>query len=216
VGNTGNFSATDANLPAEVRSLLLATGTTQAKFFYNAFSTRTRGIEFTGSYRIPLHHGSLQFLAGANFSKNEVTGVNTPKGLEAYKYVIFSQAEEARVTTNIPQQKITLQGTWAVNRFNFLLRTVYFGSVTTASALNANFPRPDYFLQKLKPVWVTDLSLGYRFSKAFQATVGVNNVFNQLGDYTDPVISGLRNPTVVGIQNGSAGIQPFVRLLAKL
>lgn len=216
VGNTGNFSATDVNLPAEVRSLLLATGTTQAKFFYNAFSTRTKGLEVTASYRLPVARGSLQILAGGNFSKNEVTQVNTPKGLEAYRYVIFSQAEQARVTTNIPQQKVTLQANYSIRHFNVLLRTVYFGSVTTASALNANFPRPDYFLQELKPVWVTDIAVGYRISKAFQVTAGVNNVFNELGDYTDPAISGLRNPTVVGIQNGSAGIQPFVRLAAKL
>jgi iron complex outermembrane receptor protein len=37
-----------------------------------------------------------------------------------------------------------------------------------------------------------------------------------LGDYTDPSLAGLRNPTVVGIQNGSAGIQPFIKLSAHL
>ena len=215
VGNTGNFSATDTNLPADVRALLLQTGTTQAKFFYNAFSTRTRGIEFTGSYKIPFQQNSLQLLAGGNFVKNEVTSVNTPKGLEQYKYVIFSEAEKARVTTNIPPTKITLQAILNTPRFTFLLRTLYFGSVTTATAQNANFPRPDYYFQELKPIWVTDVSVGYRFSKAVQVTVGVNNVFNVLGDYTATAISGLRNPGIVGLQNGSAGIQPFARLYAK-
>ncbi|MFB6456316.1 TonB-dependent receptor plug domain-containing protein [Chitinophaga sp. Hz27] len=216
VGNTGNFSATDNNLPAEVRALLLATGTTQAKFFYNAFSTRTKGLEITASYKIPLQHGALQLLAGANFSKNEVTSVNTPKGLEAYRYVIFSQSEQTRVTTNIPQQKITLQGSYSLNRFNFLLRGVYFGSVTTATALNANFPKPDYYLQELRPILVADVAIGYHFNKVLQATIGINNIFNELGDYTAAATSGLRNPTIVGMQNGSAGIQPFIRILAKL
>jgi iron complex outermembrane receptor protein len=212
VGNTGNFSATDQNLPLEVRNLFLQTGTTQAKFFYNSFSTRTQGIEFTGSYRTPFRQGSLSLLVGGNFVKNEVTSVNTPKGLDAYRYIIFNDGEKARVTTNIPGQKITLQGIFNEGKFTYLLRTVYFGSVTTAAALNANFPQPDYFFQTLKPIWVTDISVGYRFSSAVQATVGVNNVFNGLGDYNDPKLAGLRNPTIVGIQNGSAGIQPFVRL----
>ncbi|RBL91068.1 TonB-dependent receptor plug domain-containing protein [Chitinophaga flava] len=215
VGNTGNFSANDNNLPPDVRALLLQTGTTQAKFFYNAFSTRTTGIEFTGSYRFPLAHGSLQLLAGGNFVKNEVTGINTPKGLEQYKYVIFSEAERARVTTNIPSQKITLQGAWSTPVWSLLLRTVYFGPVTTATAQNANFPKPDYYFQELKPILVTDFSAGYFFNPKIQLTIGVNNVFNTLGDYTDPAISGLRNPTIVGIQNGSAGIQPFIRLYGK-
>jgi iron complex outermembrane receptor protein len=215
VGNTGNFSALDTNLPEDVRTLLLQTGTTQAKFFYNAFSTRTKGIEFTGSYKILLDKGNIAFLAGANFSKNEVTQVNTPKGLAAYRYVIFSESEKARVTTNIPQNKVTLQGVYSSRKWNFLLRTVYFGAVTTATALNATFPRPDYFFQELKPIWVTDISAGYHITPQLQATIGVNNVLDVLGDYSAAAIAGLRNPTVVGIQNGSAGIQPFARLLAR-
>jgi iron complex outermembrane receptor protein len=216
VGNTGNFSALDTNLPEDVRNLLLQTGTTQAKFFYNAFSTRTKGIELTGSYKWLLNKGSLSFLAGANYSKNEVIGVNTPKGLEAYRYVIFSEAERARVTTNIPQQKITLQGVYNARKWNLLLRTVYFGTVTTATAQNATFPRPDYFFQKLPAIWITDVSAGYHITPQLQVSLGVNNAFNVLGDYTAREISGLRNPTVVGIQNGSAGIQPFARVLARL
>ncbi|WP_421826810.1 TonB-dependent receptor [Larkinella sp.] len=216
VGNTGNFSAADQNLPLEVRNLFVQTGTVQAKFFYNSFSTRTKGIEFTGSYRTPFRNGNLHLLLGGNFVKNEVIQVNTPKGLEAYQYIIFNDGEKARVTTNIPGQKITAQAIFREGRFTYLLRTVYFGSVTTASAQNANFPKPDYFYQTLKPIWVTDASVSYSISSAVQATVGVNNAFNTFGDYSDPKLAGLRNPTVIGIQNGSAGIQPFIRLAAKL
>ncbi|WP_184545647.1 TonB-dependent receptor [Mucilaginibacter sp. FT3.2] len=217
VGNTGNFTSTDVNLPADVKTLFQQTGAAQANFFYNEFSTRTKGVEFTGSYKVLLDKGNLNFLFGGNFSKNEVTKVNTPKGLEAYKNVILSPGERARVTTNIPAQKINLQGIYSVDKFTFLLRTVYFGKVTTASLVSAADPlNPVYFYQNLKPIWVTDLSVGYRFTAKLQATAGVNNVFNILGDYTDPSIAGLRNPTVVGIQNGSAGIQPFIKLSAHL
>ncbi|WP_295718975.1 TonB-dependent receptor [Mucilaginibacter sp.] len=217
VGNTGNFTSTDANLPADVKTLFQQTGAAQANFFYNEFSTRTRGIEFTGSYKVLLDKGNINFLFGGNFSKNEVTKVNTPKGLEAYKNVILSPGERARVTTNIPAQKINLQGIYSLDKFTFLLRTVYFGKVTTASLLSAADPlNPVYFYQNLKPIWVTDLSIGYKFTAKLQATAGVNNVFNIVGDYTDPSIAGLRNPTVVGIQNGSAGIQPFIKLSAHL
>jgi iron complex outermembrane receptor protein len=217
VGNTGNFTSTDANLPADVKTLFQQTGAAQANFFYNEFSTRTKGVEFTGSYKVLLDKGNINFLFGGNFSKNEVTKVNTPKGLEAYKNVILSPGERARVTTNIPAQKINLQGIYSLDKFTFLLRTVYFGKVTTASLLSAADPlNPVYFYQNLKPIWVTDLSVGYKFTAKLQGTVGVNNLFNVVGDYTDPSIAGLRNPTVVGIQNGSAGIQPFIKLSAHL
>ncbi|MES2107762.1 MAG: TonB-dependent receptor [Bacteroidota bacterium] len=217
VGNTGSFTSTDNNLPADVKNLFQQTGAAQANFFYNEFSTRTQGIEFTGSYKFLLNNGSITFLAGGNFDKNTVTKVNTPKGLDAYKNVVLSASERARVTTNIPAQKINFQAIYNTGKYTFLARTVYFGKVTTASLLSAADPlNPLYFYQVLHPIWVTDISAGYKFSSKLQATIGVNNLFNIVGDYSSPTIAGLRNPTVVGIQNGSAGIQPFVRLTAHL
>ncbi|REA61537.1 TonB-dependent receptor [Dyadobacter luteus] len=216
VGNTGNFSATDVNLPLEVRNLFVQTGTTQAKFFYNSFSTRTKGLEITGSYRTPFRGGALNLLLGANFVRNEVTSVNTPAGLEAYRYIIFNDGEKARVTSHIPGQKINVQGTYKLGKLTYMARAIYFGSVTTASALNANFPQPDYFYQKLKPIWVVDASVAYSFTKSLQGVIGVNNAFNQLGDYTDPSLNPRNNPSIIGLQNGSAGIQPFIRITAKL
>lgn len=62
-----------------------------------------------------------------NFQKTKLTKVNTPKGLEAYRYIIFDESEEARVTSNIPAVKLTFQGLYNNKRFNALLRTVYFG-----------------------------------------------------------------------------------------
>lgn len=219
VGNTGRFSATDTNLPADVRALFVQTGTVQAKFFYNSFSTSTRGVELTGSYRFLFPNGgNVNFLAGANFQETKLTKVNTPKGLEAYRYIIFDESEKARVTSNIPAQKITFQGTYTYKKFNGLLRTVYFGRVTTVSQLNANFPRPDYYYQTFSPIWITDISLAYRFTPKIQATVGANNLFNVLGDYTIPAPGSniTRNPGPGATQAGTTtGVQPFVRLSAR-
>ena len=218
VGNTGRFSATDTNLPADVRALFVQTGTIQAKFFYNSFSTRTRGIEFTGSYKFLLPNGAnAAFLAGANFQKTTLTKVNTPKGLEAYRYIIFDESEEARVTKAIPATKVTLQGTYNYKKLNFLIRTVYFGSVTSVSQLNANFPKPDYFYQVYSPIWVTDFSAGYKITPVLQATIGVNNLFNVLGDYSIPAPGSniTRVPSPGSVQAGTnAGLQPFIRLSA--
>lgn len=218
VGNTGRFSATDTNLPADVRALFIQTGTVQAKFFYNSFSTRTKGIEFTGSYKFLLPDGSsAAFLAGGNFQQTRLTKVNTPKGLEAYRYIIFDESEKARVTSSIPATKITLQGTYNYKKINLLLRTVYFGKVTAVSQLNANFPQPDYYYQDFSPVWITDFSAGYRITPELQVTIGVNNLFNVLGDYSIPAPGSniTRTQAPSASQAGTTtGIQPFIRLSA--
>jgi len=219
VGNTGRFSATDTNLPADVRALFVQTGTVQAKFFYNSFSTRTKGIEVAGSYKFLFENGgNASFLASANFLDTKLTNVNTPKGLEAYRYIIFDESEQARVTNNIPSTKISLQGTYNYKKLNLLLRTVYFGSVVSVSQLNANFPKPDYYYQTFSPIWVTDISVGYKLTNNLLVTVGANNLFNVLGDYSVPAPGSniTRNPGPGGAQAGTnAGIQPFVRLSAK-
>ncbi|WP_442590952.1 TonB-dependent receptor [Pedobacter sp. AW31-3R] len=218
VGNTGRFSATDTNLPADVRALFVQTGTVQAKFFYNSFSTRTKGVEFTGSYKFLLPNGAnAAFLAGGNFQKTRLTKVNTPKGLEAYRYIIFDESEEVRVTSAIPATKITLQGTYNFKKLSLLARGVYFGSVTAVSQLNASFPKPDYYYQVYNPIWVVDVSAGYRITPILQATVGVNNLFNELGDYAIPAPGSniTRTPSPGAVQSGSnAGLQPFIRLSA--
>jgi len=116
----------------------------------------------------------ISFLAGGNFDKNTVTKVNTPKGLDAYKNVILSASERARVTTNIPAQKINFQGIYSTGKYTFLARTVYFGKVTTASLLSAADPlNPLYYYQVLHPIWVTDISAGYKFNSKLQATIGL-------------------------------------------
>jgi iron complex outermembrane receptor protein len=220
VGNTGRFSATDTNLPADVRALFVQTGTVQAKFFYNSFSTSTRGIELTGSYKFLFANGAnAGFLAGANFQESKLTRVNTPKGLEDYRYIIFDESEKARVTSNIPSKKITLQGTYNYKKFNALLRTVYFGKVTGVSQLNAKFPQPDYYYQEFSPIWITDISAGYKISPRVSATIGANNLFNVFGDYSIPAPGSnvTRNPGPGATQAGTTtGIQPFVRLSTKL
>lgn len=215
IGNTGSFSSSDNNLPQDVKNLFQQSGVAQANFFYNEFSTRTRGVEVTSSYKVLLNNSDITFLAGGNFDKNEITKVNTPPGLDVYKKLILSASERARVTTNIPATKFNLQGIYHIGKFNFLLRTVYFGKITTATVLNNYDPvNTAYYYQDIHPIWITDISAGYRITPKIQATIGANNLFNVLGDYTAQPISGFNNPTVVGMQAGSAGVQPFVRFTA--
>jgi iron complex outermembrane receptor protein len=90
--------------------------------------------------------------------------------------------------------------------------------VVSVTQLNANFPKPDYYYQTFSPVWITDLSVGYAVSKNFSATIGANNLFNILGDYTIPAPGSniTRIPGPGSTQAGTnTGIQPFVRLSAK-
>ncbi|WP_044170503.1 TonB-dependent receptor [Flectobacillus major] len=207
---TGNFSSSAANLPADLKAAFAATGANQANFFYNAISSRTRGIDITSSYKAQIGNGNFTFIAAANFGKNEIRKINTPKGLEAFVDVIVSPTEKVRVESSIPQRKISLQGLYAIDRWNFLLRTVHFGDVNVAT----NFGGGNIFYQNFSPKWITDVSAGYKISPTIQVTAGINNVFNVLADYTDQLVAGRRIATPGGGQFVSTGGRAFVRLAA--
>lgn len=207
---TGNFSSTASNLPADLKAAFIATGANQANFFYNAVNSRTQGIDITANYKAQIGTGNFTFTAAANFGKNEIRKINTPKGLDSFVDVIVSPTEKVRIESSIPQKKISLQALYAINRWNFLLRAVYFGDVNVAT----NFGGGNIFYQNFSPKWITDLSAGYKLSPTIQVTAGVNNVFNVLADYTDQLVAGRRITTPGGGQFVSTGGRAFIRLAA--
>ena len=71
----------------------------------------------------------------------------------------------------MPREKINLTLTYNINRFNVFVRNVYFGSVEEAT----NDPA---FFQTFDPKVVTDVSVGYKFTKGVKLSVGSNNVFD--------------------------------------
>ena len=213
IGLTGSFVSTDNNLPTDVKSAFAATGANQAQFFFNAFDTRTLGIEFTASYKSRIGNNSdISFIAGGNFMQNKVLDVHLPRKLNAsYLNTVLSPAERNRIEKQTPRQKISLQGVYRYDKLSFMVRPVYFGSVTSAASVGAN----QFFYQKYSPIVVTDISAGYKFNPVFKVTVGLENAFNEVGDYVDASIAGFRNPGPGGLQNGATGRQYFISFNAQ-
>lgn len=214
VGLTGSFVSTDNNLPADVKAAFAATGANQAQFFFNAFDTRTTGIEFTASYKIRTGDKSdLSVIAGGNFMKNEVLDVHLPSKLsDTYLNTVLSPAEKNRIERQTPSKKANFQAIYRYNKLSFMVRPVYFGQVRSAATLSAN----NYFYQEYPSIIVTDVSVGYKFNSMIRATVGLENAFNQVGDYVDPSISGFRTPGPGGLQNGATGRQYFMAVNIQL
>lgn len=213
VGLTGSFVSTDANLPADVKNAFAATGANQAQFFFNAFDTRTTGVEFTASYKLRTgNYRDLSLIAGGNFMDTKVLDVHLPGKLNVtYLNTVLSPAERNRIEKQTPRHKINLQAVYRIDKLSFMVRPVYFGEVTSASALSAN----NYFYQEYPAIWVTDVSVGYRFSSMFRITAGLENAFNEVGNYTDASIAGFRTPGPGGLQNGATGRQYFISFNAQ-
>ena len=89
----------------------------------------------------------------------------------------------------IPRTKMNLTHSLKVGDFNFMVRNGFFGKVTDPNAGDANRDGKidatiinGSIVETEHPVWtarvITDLSVGYNFSKTISVAVGANNVFD--------------------------------------
>ncbi len=193
-------------------------GVNVVRFFANAANTQTRGVDIVATERVKLGPGQLTLTAAMNFNRNKVTSINPtaliddPKNNEGkggspdtwFRNIFFDRSQVALLETGQPQNKINLSASYSVGKFDITLRAVRFGSVTNLTSVdpyavnasgayyNSQFARDEtgrpYIDQTFNPIIVTDLTLGYRLTKAFYLSVGANNLFdvypNQL--YIDP------------------------------
>lgn len=192
-------------------------GVNLVRFFSNAVNTRTRGLDIVGSERITLGKGQLVLTAALNFNKNTVTAINStplidnPKNNPAdanpstwYRTSLFDRNQISIIEDYLPRSKWNLSATYTIGKFDISARAVRFGEVKFKTATdpdakkadgtfwNTQFARDEtghaYIDQTFKPVWITDLILTYRVTKAVGVSVGANNIFDVYPDqlYIDP------------------------------
>ncbi|RYY27272.1 MAG: TonB-dependent receptor, partial [Sphingobacteriaceae bacterium] len=166
------------------------------QFFTNAISTRTRGLDVVLSDRIPLNsNGSVLVLsASGNVNRTRVTKINGSdliNGTPTLLNNLFNRTERSRFESSVPTSKINLSADYTVKKFNVAARTVYFGKVTYLNAVDPTIAANNLPLtldQTFAGKWVTDLSIGYRFTKQLNFTISANNLFDVYPDelYMDP------------------------------
>ncbi|MBC8152137.1 MAG: TonB-dependent receptor [Bacteroidetes bacterium] len=156
---------------------------------------------------------AMNFNRNSVTSINATPLINDPRNNEGrggspdtwFRNIFFDRSQVALLETGQPQNKVNLSASYAVGKLDIMLRGVRFGSVTnltnadpyarnptTGAFFNAQFSRDEtgrpHIDQTFSPIIVTDLTLGYRITKAFYLAVGANNLLdvypNQL--YIDP------------------------------
>ncbi|REC75188.1 TonB-dependent receptor [Chryseobacterium elymi] len=165
-----------------------------ANFFANAVDSQTKGLDITISQNTRISEGiSLENNLGLNFNQTKRVGdIHTSPKLVSQINNYFSEPNRVYFEEAVPRIKATLANTLKFSALTVALRNSYFGKVTDADVLDANFDgvteSREHFV--LDDRFVTDLSLGYDFNKNISATIGTNNIFNILPSKS-PNISSL-------------------------
>ncbi|MCF6212805.1 MAG: TonB-dependent receptor [Flavobacteriaceae bacterium] len=204
---TGSFKP---GTNAELISLFSQANAGKAAFFANAIDTKSTGLDIVITHNGNLGEGKLRTDFSATFSKTQQVGpVKASPVLEAagLTETYFDQTSRIYLEKAVPRAKANLTFNYAKDKFNMMLRNVYFGPVTEATNNIAN-------QQEFSSKVVTDLTFGYKLSDTTKFTFGANNI---LDVYPDAAIqanrsSGRFNYSRRSQQFGANGRFIFARL----
>jgi iron complex outermembrane receptor protein len=171
-----------------VQNYLAANGVTGLNYsgiayFTNAVDTRTRGVDFVGSYLFDLGNaGSLQTTLSYNYNKNKVTDVKAnPAVLNALGLNlkrIDRRDQFGLLADTTPRSKLILSGLYNVDRWSVSGTVTRYGKFTSYNSTN---PALD---QSFDSKWLLDLAVNYNLDR-WTFTLGADNVFDT---YPDKVI----------------------------
>ena len=152
------------------------------QFFINGIETVNTGLDYVISYRnIELGMGKLGINLAGNFVlDNSIIGnPTTPKAIADAGSSILNTQIKSLLTESRPQYKSILSFNYAVKKWNFNLANTLFGS-TKFQDLDNGGSDMENIKAVFTPSVVTDLSIGYNFSKNVSFTGNINNIFNVL------------------------------------
>ncbi|SHE41165.1 TonB-dependent receptor plug domain-containing protein [Chryseobacterium vrystaatense] len=165
-----------------------------ANFFANAVDSQTKGLDITVSQNTRISERiSLENNFGLNLNQTKRVGdIHASPKLVSQINNYFSEPNRVYFEEAVPRIKATFANTVKFSALTVSLRNSYFGKVTDADVLDANFDgvtgSREHFV--LNDRIITDLSVGYDFNKNISATIGSNNILNVLPS-KNPNISSL-------------------------
>ncbi len=151
------------------------------QYFTNGLDTRTRGIDVTGTLRMPVGAGTIDWSGALNYTKNRIlradpvpevldtTGATTETG-------IIDSVTYIGITEERPDWRGTLTAEYSRGRVHALLRGSYYGKFSSAQPGYCDLCRDDYGAKSL-----FDAEIGYRFANV-DLSFGVRNLFDTYPD----------------------------------
>lgn len=174
---------------SQVAALLDPLGVQAARFFLNGVSSRTRGIDVVGHYRLPDDGlGAFDFTLAGNYNDVAVTKVPTSSSVLNPVPTLFARQRILTLTNGTPEYKVTAATDWSLDRFGATLRATYYGDVLQP----ASTPSGDYWTgNKL----LFDLEARYQLAENVGVALGADNI---LDTYPTAVPASLNSNGVLG------------------
>ncbi|GBQ67076.1 TonB-dependent outer membrane receptor [Ameyamaea chiangmaiensis NBRC 103196] len=167
------FEANGRSLPTNVSLSGIS-----ASYLTNAASTRTRGVDITGNYRIDLgQNGRLALDVALNLNETSIrhTGTN------ALGRSLLNLQQIAYLTTDAPRNVLIFGGNWTKGRWNINLHEMRYGHIFDQMTIQqgANAYSTSVFAPYTAHArFITNLAVSYSPADRWTVTAGANNLFN--------------------------------------
>ncbi len=204
-----------------------------AAFLTNAVDTTTEGIDLTARYRTDLGAGSLIATFAANFNRTKFDRLGgRPAELTAIGITtpLVDLTQQIRLSESTPEDKQTLNLTWASGPWNVSLTGTRYGKVAQVALTNVTPARvavltPGYnvklvpspanaansdIIQRFRADIIADIDISYEINNRLTLGIGAANLFNQYPE--GPLASTVAS--VAAGTNGAdnAGIFPYANI----
>ena len=179
--------AISTTTPAVV-SYLAANGVTDlgyssVNYFTNAADTRTRGVDFVGSYLADFGNaGTLATTLSANYNQNTVTGVKANPAVLNNLGVDFvrlnRQDIKGYLANSSPRSKLILNEQYNVGNWGVTGTLTRYGSYTSYVSSLASYDAATGVVdQTFDPKWILDLAVNYHLDH-WMFTVGADDALD--------------------------------------
>jgi iron complex outermembrane receptor protein len=152
-------------------------------YFTNAGDTRTRGVDFVGSYVSDFGNaGTLTSTLTANYNQNKVTSVKPNPAVLSNLGVNFvrlnRQDIEGYLANSSPRSKLIWNEQYSVGSWSFTGTLTRYGRYTNYVSNLASYNTTKGVVdQTFSPKWIFDLAGSYRWQN-WTFTLGVDNALN--------------------------------------
>ncbi len=189
-GNFSPFSTPADNSQQTINNIFDNLGIGKAAFFSNAIDTKTVGVDLVITHKMNIGNGKLSNNLAATYSKTEKDGATKGSALlesAGLTSNYFDEGSRVYLELAVPRVKANLSHNLEMGKWNFFLRNAYFGGVEDTGSLrldpddssttyldsDGNTEHPE-----IGGAVITDLTVGYKFSKTLKVSVGANNLLD--------------------------------------
>jgi iron complex outermembrane receptor protein len=187
---TGYFDATALNI-----------GVSEAQFFANGVDTKTAGLDLVFSWKRNIGNAMYSATLVGNINDMKIDNVKNGSLDEA---TFFGKREKAFLLASAPANKFGLNIAYNRNKFDAGLALTRFSKVVLVDYSDQD----DVYDAKT----VTDLTLGYQFTKSLKLTLGSNNLLNVYPDKQDEIGDTEAGGYWDSVQMGFSGAYYYARI----